>query len=187
MPITKYFPACAKNVPGNSNVIMLAPIGDITSITETTGQVSAITMASGKKFVRIKANVDGVQYTSEGTFGTSGAETQNLIVEFAGRTTELENLKQEIIGELPCGLALIHRDNNSNWWLIGANAAGKDGVSRPINKLQVAFDSGKAITDEDSSKATFTFTRTSAYGAVQFDSTLSSALDAGTATFIDWT
>lgn len=187
MPISKYFPTCAKNTPGNSNVIMLAPIGDITSITETTGKVSAITMDSGKKFSRVKAQVDGVQYTSEGTFGTSGAETQNLIADFAGRSTELEKLKQEIIAELPCGVALIHRDNNGKWWMVGANAASKDGVSRPINKLQVAFDSGKAITDEDASKATFTFTRTSAFGPVEFDAALSSGLDAGTAAFVDWT
>lgn len=187
MPIAKYLKTCGKNIPGNRQVVFLTEIGNLTSITETSGKASAVTMNGLAKFQRIQADIDTVQFTSEGTFKTAGGETQSLIMGFGNRSTELENLRASLIDAVPCGVAAIWVDGNGKCWLGGITVSTKEGKERPFNSLTSSFDSGLTITDENSAKYTLTLSRTSGYPVTEFDSALSAAILGGTATFIDWT
>lgn len=187
MPIAKYLKTCGKNVPGNRQVVFLKEIDSVSSVTETNSKISAVTMSGSDKFVRVQADIDTVQFTAEGNFATSGGQTQNLIMGFGGRSTELETLVGSLIDGVPCGFAAIWVDGNGKCWLGGVTTAAKEGRERPFNKLATSFDSGLTITDENSAKYTLTLTRTSGYPVTEFDETLSAAILGGTATFIDWT
>lgn len=188
MPIAKYLKTCGKNTPGNRQMVFLTEIENITSVTETTGKISAVTMKGGATMSRIQADIDTVQFTSEGTFKTAaGGETQNLIMGFGNRSTELEKLRTSLIDAVPCGIAAVWVDGNGRAWLGGVTVAAKEGKERPFNSLTSSFDSGLTITDENSAKYTLTLSRTSGYPVTEFDATLTSAIIGGTATFIDWT
>lgn len=185
MAIAVYLPTCSKNVPGNRYQFFVTEIANITSITETSNKASTVTMNGSGTFKKALAAIDSIQYTSDGTFTTKGGETQNLIVKLNGRSTELETFKAALIDGVVCGLALIWIDNNGRAWLLGANAAAKDGTSRPVNSLQCAFDSGTLITD-DASMYTLTFSKLGAYAPIEFDSTLTAGILAGSSAFISW-
>lgn len=187
MPIAKYLKTCGKNTPGNRQLVFLTEIANITSVTETNSKISAVTMTGGATMKRIQADIDTVQFTSEGTFKTSGGETQNLIMGFGGRSTELETLRSDLIAAVPCGIAAVWVDGNGKAWLGGVTVAAKEGKERPFNQMASSFDSGLTITDDNSAKYTLTLTRTSGHPVTEFDATLTSAIIGGTATFIDWT
>jgi hypothetical protein len=188
MAIAAYIPTCAKNVPGNRYQIYLTEIANITSITETSNEASAVTMTGGTAtFKRVNASIDSVQYTSEGTYTTKGGETQNLIFKLWARSTELEVLKASLVDGVACGLAVIWVDNNGRAWLMGANAAAKDGITRPITQMASSFDSGLLITD-DAGLYTITLTKLGAYAPIEFDSALTAKIITTTdAAFIAWT
>jgi hypothetical protein len=90
-----------------------------------------------------------------------------------------------LVDGVACGLAVIWIDNNGRAWLMGANAAIKDGTSRPINSLTSNFDSGLLITD-DAGLYTITLSKLGAYAPIEFDATLTAGILAGTSTFITW-
>ena len=186
MALAKYARTCGKNIPGNKRSIYLAPIGNITSVTETSNEISAVTMEGVTKFLEVQGEIDSVQYTSEGTFSTSGAETQNLIVGLGLNSTELELLKTELVSAIACGLAAIWVDGNGKAWLAGVSVTTKEGLDRPFNTLTTNFDSGLLPTDTDAAKYTITLTRLSGYGPVEFDGTLTTAIVGGSAAFIDY-
>jgi len=187
MAIAKYLKTCGKNIPGNRKMVFLTEIANLTSVTETSDKVSAVTMTGGATFKRVEAEIDSVQFTSEGTFSTAGAETQNLILGFGNRSTELELLRNELIAGVACGLAAIWVDGNGKAWVGGISLATKEGIERPFNQLQSNFDSGLTPNDTDAAKYTITLTRLSGYPVTEFDATLTTAILGGTATFIDWT
>lgn len=190
MAIAAYKACKGKNVPGNDPLLFLVETDKITSVTETSDQISAVTMETietvDQKFKQVLADFDSVQYTSEGTFKTSGGETESLIARFSYPSTEMQLLKNEIKAAVACGVAAIFVDANRNAWCMGISAASKEGKSRPINQVVFAEDSGVLMTDEDMQQVTMTFSRLSGWGRVEFDDTLTSAIAGGTATFIDW-
>jgi hypothetical protein len=189
MAIANYIKTCAKNVPGNKYQFFITEIANVTGITETSNEVSAVTMLGGTaKFKRVNAEIDSIQFTSDGTYGTAGGETQNLILKLGNRSTALEVFLASLKDAAACGMAVIWGDNNGKYWLMGANATVKDGTTRPITKLATAFDSGLLITDEGSSAYTVTLTKLGAYAPVTFDSTLTAKITTTMdAAFLDWT
>jgi hypothetical protein len=186
MAIAKYLKTCGKNVPGNRATVYLTELANVTSVAETSNKISTVTMAGGATMKRVQAEIDTVQFTSEGNFSTAGGETQNLILGFGNRSTDLELLRAELIAGVACGLVAVWVDNNGKCWLGGVSIAAKEGKERPFNRLASNFDSGLVMTDEDTAKYTITLTRTSGYAPVEFDATLTTAILGGTATFIDW-
>lgn len=186
MPISRYLKPCAKNVPGNRAMVFLTELDNVTSVSETSSRISAVTMAGVARMKRVQADIDTVQFTSEGTFAAAGGETQNLILGFGNRSTELEILRADLIAGVACGLVAVWVDNNAKCWLGGISIGTKEGKERPFNKLTSGFDSGLTITDEGSAKYTITLTRTSGYAPIEFDTALTTAILNGTASFIDW-
>lgn len=186
MALAEYLPACGKNNPGNVSELYLVEAAKITSVTETADEISAVTMVDTNKFVRVKADFDSVQYTAEGTYKTSGAETQSLIARFSHPTNATEIFLNNLKGAVACGVVAIFVDNNRVAKAFGISAIAKEGKTRPVNQLDLSYDSGVLPTDEDTQAYTLTLVRLGTFGPVPFDTTLTGAIINGTADFIDW-
>jgi hypothetical protein len=65
MALAVYSKTCAKNVGGNLQRVYLSEIANIASVTGTT-ELTAVTMESGKYFQMAVAEIDSVQFKSEG-------------------------------------------------------------------------------------------------------------------------
>jgi hypothetical protein len=186
MAIAKYSPSCGKNVPGNAPEMYITEVSAIRTITATGNKITGITLSTAGKFKPIKADFDSVQYTSEGTFKTSGGETQNLIFRLSKPTAATEILLNSLKDAAPCGMAVVFVDGNRTAKAFGFSETNKEGLTRPINQVGVAYDSGTLITDEDSQAYTLTLTRLGYYGPVPLSSTFAQGLLAGTATWVAW-
>ena len=183
MALTKYSKVCSKNTPGNSK-LFFAHIADIQSITVTSGQISAITMVTGKKFVEFGAEIDTIQLTQEGKGKFAYFDSKKLIAKFAKKTPTLVSAKNELADAVVCGVVVIRVDNNGQAWLSGwdANNYGK----RPYNQIDVTYDSGTKISDEEGNVMTITLTCESTSDELAFDTTINTAIVSGTATWIDY-
>lgn len=185
MAITKYSRVCGKNTPGNHDILFLAPKADIESFTITDGEVSAVTMVIGKKFKQIQADIDGVQFTSEGTGKTSYRETQSLLMRFSKKTKTLIALKEELTEEIACGIVAIRVDANGQAFLSGYSVP--EGLSRPYNEIESNFDSGREPSDDDVQMYTITIKRIGGYDEIPFNTATNATILSGMADFIDWT
>ena len=185
MALANYLKTCAKNTAGNKYEVYIAPHGSVTALAETSGEISTLT-ASVDVFKRVQADLDTVQYTHEGTFKTSGAYTQNLIMKFAKASTELNTLIDELVDGIACGFEIIWVDANSKVWLAGVSIDTKEGNDRPWNQMVSSYDSGVLLTDEDVQADTVTLTRVSAYRPVELDATLAAAVLDRSAAYIDF-
>jgi hypothetical protein len=105
---------------------------------------------------------------------------------FSKPSKALVTLVESIKDAVACGAVAIYVDNNAQGWLFGANAATKEGITRPINEVQIELDSGTLPTDE-AQMFTVTLKRLSGYTVVPFDATINGTILGGTAAFIDWT
>jgi len=74
MALANYLKTCAKNTPGNAYQVYIAPHGSVTALAETSGEISTLT-AAADAFKIVEADIDTVQFTQEGSFGTSGGYT----------------------------------------------------------------------------------------------------------------
>ena len=185
MALANYIKTCAKNTPGNGYEVYIAPHGSVTVLAETSNEISTLT-AAADVFKRVQADIDTVQFTQEGTFGTSGGYTQNLIMKFSKPSTELNVLIDALVDGIACGFEVIWTDGNGKVWLAGVSIDSKEGSTRPFNKMTTSLDSGLLMTDEAVQSDTVTLTRTSGYRPVELDSTLAAAVLGGTATYIDF-
>jgi hypothetical protein len=185
MALANYIKTCGKNVPGVRPQIFVAPAGTITALAETSNEISTLT-AAANTFMRIQADVDSVQFTATGAFGTTGAYEQSLITRFSVPSTELNVLVDELTAQIGCGFEIIYIDGNAKVWLTGASISTKEGGARPWNKLETNLDTGVLPTDQDVQADTITFKRMSGVRPVELDSTLTTAVLAGTAAYIKW-
>lgn len=186
MALAKYTPACGKNTPGNAPELYITEAANIASVTETANEISAVTMVATSKFIRVLADFDSVQFTSEGNFKSSGGETQNLIFRLSKVNTATETMVNSLKEAAACGMVAIFVDGNRLAKAFGISAVAKEGKTRPINQVATSFDSGVLITDEDTQAYTITLTRLGWYGPVPFDATATGTIIGGSAAFIDW-
>ena len=183
MALTKYARSCSRNTPGNSKVF-LTEIANVTSITVTSGEVSAVTMSGTTKFVQYGADADTIQLTSEGKGGTTYNQTKNLVMKFSKKTALSIAAVNALRDAVPCGLAAIRIDSNGQCFLSGYNATDKGG--RPYDKMTDNFDSGTKPDDEGANSYTVTLTCMSGYDEIPFDATTTAAIVGGTANYIDY-
>ena len=103
MAIANYTRTCGKNVPGN-NKVYITEKDNISSITVTAGEVSAVTMATGLTFHELQADKSTVRRKQDETFNNGVlAITHSLELSFKGLSKDL-NLRGleshgKIIGE----------------------------------------------------------------------------------------
>lgn len=183
MAIVKYSRPCSRNTPGNSKVFVIEA-ANVTGVTVTSGEVSAVTMSGATKFLQLGADMDTIQATSEGKGGTTYNMTKNLVMKFSKKTKILDTLLNSLRDAVPCGLLAIRQDSNGACWLLGWNDVDKGG--RPFTQLTDNFDSGTKPDDEGANAVTVTLTCMSGYDELPFNSTLTAAIVGGTSTFVDF-
>ena len=183
MAIAKYSKTCGKNVPGNSRLFFVEA-GNISSITVTSNDISAITMSDTSKFREFGADIDSIKFTIEGTGSASYSEVQKLEAKFSKKTTALITAKNSLLDAVACGVAIIRVDNNGSAWLSGYTV--KDKNRRAYNKITTNFDTGAKPSDEGTAAYTITLEAEGFDDELPFDTTLNASIIGGTATFIDY-
>ena len=183
MAIAKYSKTCGKNVPGNSRLFFVEA-GNISSITLTSNEISAVTMSDSTKFREFGADIDSIKFTIEGTGSASYSEVQKLEAKFSKKTTALITAKNSLLDAVACGVAIIRVDNNGKAWLSGYTVNDKN--RRAYNKITTNFDTGAKPSDEGTAAYTITLEAEGFDDELAFDTTLNTAIVGGTATFIDY-
>jgi len=183
MAIAKYSKTCGKNVPGNSR-LFFTEAANISSITATSNEISAVIMSDTTKFREFGADIDSIKFTIEGTGSASYSEVQKLEAKFSKKTTALITAKNSLLDAVACGVAIIRVDNNGNAWLSGYTV--KDKNRRAYNKVTTNFDTGAKPSDEGTAAYTITLEAEGFDDELAFDTTLNTAIVGGTATFIDY-
>jgi len=183
MAIAKYSKTCGKNVPGNSRLFFVEA-ANISSITVTSNEISAVTMANTTKFREFGADIDSIKFTIEGTGSASYSEVQKLEAKFSKKTTALITAKNSLLDAVACGVAIIRVDNNANAWLSGYTF--KDKNRRAYNKITTNFDTGAKPSDEGTAAYTITLEAEGFDDELPFDTTQNASIIGGTATFIDY-
>ena len=183
MAIAKYSKTCGKNVPGNSR-LFFTEAANISSITATSNEISAVIMSDTTKFREFGADIDSIKFTIEGTGSASYSEVQKLEAKFSKKTTALITAKNSLLDAVACGVAIIRVDNNGNAWLSGYTV--KDKNRRAYNKVTTNFDTGAKPSDEGTAAYTITLEAEGFDDELPFDTTLNASIIGGTATFIDY-
>ncbi|MCK4817683.1 hypothetical protein KA005_18080 [bacterium] len=184
MAIAVYTRACLKNVSGNSKVF-LAEAANLSTITITASEISAITMATGLTFHEVQANIDGVVRTEEGAGSRNNISYTHQVQMFFNRpSTELNILRDSLTAASSCGILAIVQDANGECWLTGYNAT--DDTDRAMYVQQDSINSGQEAGEEDSQVDDIILETVSGYIDLPFDDTLKGTIVAGTATFITW-
>ena len=113
---------CSANMGGIIEAL-IAPFDDVTAVTLTDGVISAITMASSKKFKKYNFNKNTGNLTS--TYHSDPASgvryvTSDLLLQF----NRMETTKRVEMTALAIGdLAVIVKDANGKYWLLGKDEA----------------------------------------------------------------
>lgn len=183
MAIAKYSKTCGKNVPGNSRLFFVEA-GNISSITVTSNEISAVTMSNTTKFREFGADIDSIKFTIEGTGSASYSEVQKLEAKFSKKTTALITAKNSLLDAVACGVAIIRVDNNGSAWLSGYTV--KDKNRRAYNKITTNFDTGAKPSDEGTAAYTITLEAEGFDDELPFDPTFNAVIVGGAATFIDY-
>lgn len=184
--IAKFAKVCAKNVGGNVSVF-LSEADNVASVTLTASEVSAITMATGKKFQEIEADLDTIIREQEGEGIAKGSNlsiTHRITMKFSKPSTLLNTLRQSLADASPCGILAITMDGNSQAWLTGYSVA--EGTKRGLYLASDADGSGEGPADEEGNKITVVLESVSGYYDLPFDATQNAAITAETATYIDF-
>jgi len=184
MALAVYTKACEKNVGGNS-AVYVAEVANVVSVTETAGEISAITMDTGKFFHEIQADLDSVVHTQEGAGTRSNiAYTHRVEMRFAKPSADLNTLRNELAAASACGILAIVTDGNGISWLVGYNSVDK--FSRPLYLETDSLNSGAEPSEEDVQAVTLALVGITGYVSLPFDATLGAGIVGGTAVFITY-
>lgn len=109
---------CAQSVGGVKSV-WLVPAADVTSVTVTSGEVTAITMASSKVFYKYAVNAESSSMTSTATInrpqGTKYVQTDLSLVFARMNATS----RVEVSAILQDDMYALVLDNNGVYYLLG--------------------------------------------------------------------
>lgn len=182
--IAVYTKTCAKNVGGNS-AVYLTEAANIATITVTAGEISALTMDTGKTFHEIQSDLDSIVHTQEGE-GTRNniAYTHRVEMKFSKPSVTLNTLRDELAAASACGILAIVTDGNGTSWLIGYNET--DSYNRPLYLSNDSLNSGAEPNEDGSQLVTIALEGSSGYLSIPFDSTLGGNITGGTAPFITY-
>jgi len=182
MAIANYTRTCAKNTPGNTSLFFTEK-DNITSVTVTSGEISAVTMGTGLTFHEVQVRKHTIRRKQEET-GNDGNISIKHTLEcvFIGLGKDLITLKTAIYNALACGLVAVIKDANDQSWLSGWNDTtyGVDAYST-INATE---DSGVKASDDEMGTYTLIIEAESGYNDLPFDTTQNAAIKGETATYI---
>ena len=183
MAIANYSKVCAKNTPGNQD-LFFTEVANISSVTISSGEITAVTMEATETFHQFKAEIDTIKMNFEGTGTSSYFQNNKIEALFAKLTKELVTAKTSLVDAVICGAVAIVLDGNSQAWLVGWNDSELG--RRPLNKITANFDSGAKPSDEGTGAYTITLEGETGYDAVPFDTATNGTIVDGSATFITW-
>ena len=182
MAIAVYTKVCEKNVSGNARVFV-AEMSGITSITVTSGEITAITATTA--FKESQADIDSLIRTEVATGTRSNISYLHRVeMKFAGPDLALNTFRNSLADASPCGMAAIVQDSNGECWLVGWNDT--DTTSRGLFLVQDDTNSGALPSDEDAQNVTIALETLSGYLDLPFDSTITATIIGDTAPFIDY-
>lgn len=141
---------CAPSMGGISEVY-IANHSDVTGVTVTDNQISAITMASSAKFKKyaFPRNTGSLSsnYTIDETTGANFVAS-DLVLQF----NRMETAKRiEIVALAQGELALIVKDANGKYWYLGKDAPVKATAGDGLTGTARADRNGYSVTLQDNS------------------------------------
>lgn len=132
--------------------LWLANAADVTSFTlnASTGEYTAVTMASGKVFYKFDFKQDSGQWKDAGKSNNGAFSVEHMIeTAWEGHSQTERNRAQDVANASTCGMIAIVLDGNGTKWVIGYNE--KFGKERPLKLDTQDVDTGKAFTDPSGS------------------------------------
>lgn len=184
MAIVKYAYTCSKNSTGNK-FLAFTEVANITSITVTSGEVSAVTMSGVTLFQQIGFELDTLERKEISAVAKNQVAYEKTIDVTIAKPSKTNNTLIDALADaIACGVVAIVGDNNGVYWLVGWTAT--DGDQRPLNMMGTNLESGKAMGEADKNVDKITISGKSAFKSLPFDSTLTTALNAGTSTYVNW-
>jgi hypothetical protein len=172
MGIANYVKTCAKNVPGVQR-LFYTEVGNVSTVTIASGEITAVTMSSSKKFHEFDAEIDTIEYSQEGKGGKNYFCTRKLEAGFSKLSKELFTAHSSLVDAVVCGIIPIWLDGNGAAFM-GWNDTEK--ARRPFNMIEDSFKTGKKPSDEDGNLFTITISGESGYNPTPFDSVLTASI-----------
>lgn len=183
MAIAAYSRICAKNVSGNLK-FWIAEIANITSITVTSGEISAVSATA--YFKRTQATLEKLGRTEKVEGGKNGYKyTHEVTASFAKPSKNLKTFLDSLDAASPCGMAVIMLDANGQAWLIGYNQT--DLKDRGMALISSTLDSGMAPGEDGKQQVDIVMQCLSTERALPFDATQNALIIAETATYLSTT
>jgi hypothetical protein len=152
---TGYSVDCSLSCAGGLNRFWLASVADISALTFTSGELTAITMVGSTKFYEI------VPYQETGSFVETGERvncntvvTQTVTGVFPCHNQDVKELIEEL-KNCCCGFVVIHEENNGSRWIWGAPQSLTSGaVQFPAQLTAFETTTGTAINDQNQASVT---------------------------------
>jgi hypothetical protein len=148
---------CANACAGGVSRFWLASKEDITSLTITSGEVTAITMVATKKFYEFEPFQETANFTETGErVNCNTVVNQALVAVFPCHSQETRDAIQEL-QDCCCGFVVIHEENNGSRWIWG--------TPKNLTNLSIAYAAqltnfetvtGTAINDQNQTSITLT-------------------------------
>lgn len=175
---------CGKNVTGNSAVYFTEK-DNVSSVTVTAGEITALSMASLKFFHQADVDIDTLIRTQEGEGNANSIKyTHRVEMQFSNLDLALNSFRDALADASACGILAIATDGNGTSWLVGFNET--DQFSRPLRLVQDSDSSGAELGEEDAGLTTIALECMSGYLDLPFDDTLGTSISDGSATFITY-
>lgn len=121
---------------GGLKKVYIAPIADVTGVTETSGGTLTVTMASGKTFSEYSFRKGNANFVSEGS-ADDAAGTYFVTTTLTCQFNKMETAKRtEMLNLIKGQCYVIAQDNNGLYWFIGkdsyisSNVAAASGAQR---------------------------------------------------------
>ena len=148
---------CATSCSGGVSRFWVTSIDAITSITETAGLITAITMDGAEVFYEFVPYQETASFTENiDRISCNSAGTDTLTAVFPCRSQATREALEEML-DCCCGLVVIHEETNGQRWLWGSTKAinaAQTKVGFPAQLTNVNGVSGVAITDQNQTTVT---------------------------------
>lgn len=169
MAIADYVKTCSKNVAGNST-LWLTEAENISSVTIVTGEITVITMKTGKEWQPYDNDLDSLIRSQEGSGnGNNISYTHKIEAKFSKLSPALNTARTALADASVCGILALVKDSNGVWWLVGYNPS--DLTKRALKLMTDSDTSGGAPDDEEGGKASIVLESKSGYLDIPVKST----------------
>lgn len=148
---------CTQSCAGGVARFWLASKEDVTNLTITAGEVTAITMSGITTFYEFEPYQETAVFTETGERANCNTViNQTMVAVFPCHSQEVRDAVQEM-QDCCCGFVIIHEENNGRRWIWGTP---KDitglGIHYAAQLTNFETTSGTAINDQNQTQVTLT-------------------------------